>query len=96
MLTQVAASNGKKPIFINAGNLAASAVVYTVPTGKTFTGHLWARGAESINVTINGVQTQISHSPQTAPSLIPLSLASGGVVQNPSSGYQYVLTGVEE
>lgn len=100
MLTSVSSSveaaSALKLISIPGSNFSGNAIVYTVPQGKIFKGHLFARGADSINIVINGSQIQISHSPQTAPTQLPLTLPEGTVVRNPASSYSYWLVGVEE
>jgi hypothetical protein len=98
MLTAVSSSTGAGARLVNipGSNFSGSTVVYTVPAGRTFRGHLFARGAENININIGGRDIQLSHTPQTGSSVVPLTLPAGTVVRNPSSSFSYWLIGTEE
>lgn len=98
MLTAVSFSTGAAARLVNipGSDFSANTVVYTVPAGRTFRGHLLARGGESITINIGGRQIQLSHTPQTGPTVLPLTLPAGTVVRNTSTGFSYWLIGTEE
>lgn len=77
-------SNSARQICINTGN--SSSVIYTVPTGKTFSGYLTGNG----QISINGAWLN----PTTTP--FPLTLISGTVVKNNNTSYVCTLMGVEQ
>lgn len=74
---------------------SSAAVMYTVPAGKTFEGHLWNNSSTGPGY-INGVQLRWPyHSNYFAHNYLPVSLNAGDVVKADNSG-DTCLVGVEK
>ena len=75
---------------------AVSGTMYTVPTGRTFQGHVLASIGKGCQARINGVDL-ITLSPTTPYYLtpIPVTLTEGTVVSSGASYMDWSLVGVE-
>lgn len=70
---------------------AASAILYTVPTGRTFAGNAVNNG--NMELVINGI-----YAVQTStvnPLLVPITLTAGTVVSSGASYFTWSLVGLE-
>jgi len=87
----LSAGSGGTTIAKRASN---AAVMYTVPAGKTFEGHLWNNSSTGPGY-INGVQLRWTYSSSYfAHNYLPISLNEGDVVKADNSG-DTCLVGVE-
>lgn len=90
----VVSASGSKQIVVTPGS--STSVIYTVPTGKTFTGNIIVY--QTSYPQVNGVYvTTISSWSASLPSfIIPVTLLAGSTVSNGSSSYtSWTLVGVE-
>jgi len=76
------------PKIINIVGSGTSSMMYIVPKGKTFTGHIVLSTSSGININDSTLNAG------TVAQVIPVNLRSGTIVKN-SSG-NTLLTGVEE
>jgi len=76
---------------------AVSGTMYTVPVGKTFTGHIVVTMGNGCQVSINGVDllTMGATTPYFGMS-IPITLVGGSVVSCPGSYLNWAMIGIEQ
>ncbi len=90
----VTSATGSKQIVVRAPS--GGGVMYTVPTGKTFTGYAMLFQGSQAQVNINGIE--IASFASTTPYWavpMPLTLVAGTVVSSGSSYVSWAIYGVE-
>jgi hypothetical protein len=88
---------GSNPIVVTFSTASTSGTIrYTVPTGRTWRGHMWGFGGTSPNALINGVTTQlVLNSTGSSSFPVPVTLPSGTIVADGgTSGIGFI--GIEE
>ena len=102
MLTQVSTTASSavtpaKQIFITSSGKAAYSTIYTVPPGKTFTGHILVSTNSGWVFTINGVESnQQGGTTAYYATPIPVTLIEGTTVGTGGTVYNWQLMGIEE
>lgn len=96
-LAATSAATQPRQIFITSAGQAANSIIYTVPAGKTFTGHILVTTASGWLFSINGVLSnqQGGTTPYYA-TAIPVTLIQGTTVGTGSTTYNWQLMGIEE
>lgn len=96
MLTSIPVAPSQSQVVLSAQSFSTSAVIYTVPTGRTFRGHIYCQQGSPSSIVINGTNFACSSTAQTTPTILPITLVAGTVVRNASTNNNYVLVGVVE
>lgn len=96
MLTSIPVAPSQSQVVLSAQSFSTNTVVYTVPTGRTFRGHIYSQQGSPSTIVINGTNFAIASSSQTFPTIFPVTLVSGTVVRNAGVNNNYVLVGVAE
>lgn len=97
MLTSTSTESSKKQIVVSSSGKNTNTTLYTVPSGKTFVGHILATVTTGWVFRINGVESP-TQSATTAyyAEMFPLTLVGGSTVGTAGSTYNWMLIGVEE
>lgn len=97
-LTPTTGATARNQFIIASSSAGTSGTVYTVPTGKTFTGYfyMYAPNSSYTRLLVNGSQIYVGNNTTYGTwYAFPIYLSAGDVVSNYATEY-FTLTGYEE